>query len=106
MTSLKDQFKTGMGLKEENLGALIDEVEGKVDNETIKPIQQTLVDIGDKTNTMNTKIGVLEKFMGDQGSINETRSTDISKLQAENATMKSQIEGFNTRLQALEKTEV
>lgn len=105
MTSLKDQFKTGMGLKEENLGALIDEVEGKVDNETIAPIQQKLIDIGDKTNTMNTKIGVLEKFMGDQGPMIKTHSTDISSLQAEIATMKSQIEGLNTKLQALEKAE-
>ena len=95
MTSLKDQFKTGMELEEENLGALIDEIEGKVDNETITPIQQTLVNIGDKTS-------VLEEFMGDQGSMNETHSTDISNLQAEIATIKSQIEGFNTRLQALE----
>lgn len=95
MTSLKDQFKTGMELEEENLGALIDEIEGKVDNETITPIQQTLVNIGDKTS-------VLEEFMGDQGPMNETHSTDISNLQAEIATIKSQIEEFNTRLYNLE----
>lgn len=96
MTSLKDQFKTGMELEEENLGALIDEIEGKVDNETITPIQQTLVDIGNKTSA-------LEEFMGDQGPMNETHSTDISNLQAEIVTIKSQIEGLNTRLQALEE---